>query len=805
MKRLNFWRTLFFSMMAVTAFVACSSDDSEGSGVEPSITVNGKEAVTVAHDLSAGTTEAVEVVSAGKWTLVSKTEGSDTWCTPSVNGGNGGTTQLTFELGAATEARTAVFDLSATGELMGYPITKHATVTVMQNGSGSTTGESNVAEVRALIVAMNPGGDDVDASSDILALGDIIGVISGDPGQTPNMGNKYLTAIQDADNAENSGLIISHNDVSTWKTGQLLKISLAGSKVVKYNGVLELKLSNSATVTVLEEGVEVTPAELNSPADFAKYESQLVKLPNVQTATEYSEGTTYAQQYNANFVTDKGESFVVRTNKTGNEGFGATVISNLSGPIVGVASLYQSNNAGSATIQLLPRNAEDVAGLTNPRFTIQSSSATIADILAGGEGAYKVENATVMAVTQRSFVAKDATGAILVFRGYNAEIPEVGSVVTLDGQVTTFNQALQFDASATVTKTGTTTVTEPSATEVNASNIQSIIDANKVVFVKLPGELYKDGNYYNMNLSFDSSHSGSIDAPAESLNIDSYLNQVVDAYGWFIYTTGSGARFTIVATKLVSNTTTPSVKFDKTSLSFAATGAEPQKVGFTTQNITGSVDMSIEGTDADKFSITAQDASSVTVSVAGDNTTDAAFTAQLVAKVGSETLATVELKQSKSNSGTGSDTKGIYESMSEFIPTSGSTTSNPGLLDGSTANGENCTGFKLGTSSKVGTFTSAALNVTGSKKLGFYAVGWKGSSDTELTITVDNGGTANVTTFSLTGNNGATGNPPFTLTPSDETDYYVVELSDLTAASTITFKTTVASKGRAVVFGVQLF
>ena len=454
---------------------------------------------------------------------------------------------------------------------------------------------------------------------------------------------------------------------------------------------------------------------------------------------------------------------------------------------------------------LFPRNAEDVAGLTNPRFTIQSSSATISEILAGGEGAYKVENATVMAVTQRSFVIQDATGAILVFRGYNKEIPEVGSVVTLDGQVTTFNQALQFDASATVTKTGTTTVTEPSATEVNASNIQSIIDANKVVFVKLPGELFKDGDYYNMTLPFDSSHTGSIDAPAESLNIDSYLNQMVDAYGWFIYTTGSGARFTIAATKFVANTTTPSVKFDKTSLSFAATGAEPQTVGFTAQNITGSVDMDIVGTDADKFSITAQDASSVTVSVAGDNTTDAAFTAQLVAKVGSETLATVELKQSKSNSGTGSDTKGIYESMSEFIPTSGSTTSNPGLLDGSTANGENCTGFKLGTSSKVGTFTSAALNVTGSKKLGFYAVGWKGSSDTELTITVDNGGTANVTTFSLTGNNGATGNPPFTLTPSDETDYYVVELSDLTAASTITFKTTVASKGRAVVFGVQLF
>lgn len=651
MKRLNFWRTLFFSMMAVTAFVACSSDDSEGSGVEPSITVNGKEAVTVAHDLSAGTTEAVEVVSAGKWTLVSKTEGSDTWCTPSVNGGNGGTTQLTFELGAATEARTAVFDLSATGELMGYPITKHATVTVMQNGSGSTTGESNVAEVRALVAAMNPTMTKVDASAEILAMGDIIGVISGDPGETPNMGNKYLTVIQDADNAEGSGLMINHNNVSTWKTGQLLKISLAGSQVQKYNGTLQLSLSNSATVTVLEEGVEITPVELASPADIAKYESQLVVLPNVQTASEYAEGTTYAQQYNANFVTDKGESFVVRTNKTGNEGFGATVISNLSGPIVGVANCYQSNNAGAVSVQLFPRNAEDVAGLTNPRFEIQGSSATIADVLAGGEGAYKVENATVMAVSQRSFVIQDATGAILVYRGYDKEIPEVGSVVTVDGLTTTFNGALQFDASATVTKTGTTTVSEPSATEVNASNIQSIIDANKVVFVKLAGELYKDGSYYNMNLAFDSTHTGSIDAPAESLNIDNYLDQTVDVYGWFIYTTGNGVRFTIVASEIESNTTTPSVKFDKTSLSFAATGAEPQNVGYTAQNVTGNVDMEIVGTNADKFEISSQDGSSVTVAVVGDNTSDAAYTAQLVAKVGGETLATVELKQSAPSTG----------------------------------------------------------------------------------------------------------------------------------------------------------
>ena len=115
-------------------------------------------------------------------------------------------------------------------------------------------------------------------------------------------------------------------------------------------------------------------------------------------------------------------------------------------------------------------------------------------------------------------------------------------------------------------------------------------------------------------------------------------------------------------------------------------------------------------------------------------------------------------------------------------------------------------GFKIGTGSKVGSFTSGAVGVTGTKKLGFYAVAWKGKNGAALTLKVNGGGSASQTSFTLTANDGATGNPPFVnLTPSDDTDYYIVELTDLTAASTITFETTTASNGRAVVFGVQLF
>lgn len=653
MKKVNFWKTLFLSALAVTAFTGCSNDDSENDGGMPSITVNGESTATGAVDLTGGTLT-FEVVSSSDWTLAYDDTSAMSWCHVAT-AGKGGTTSLEVTVDAWSDAqgnaeRTAKFTLTTYGNLAGVgAIPAKATITVMQNGKGSTELETNVAEIRALVAAMNPPKDKVDASDAILAKEYLVGVIAGAQGETPNMGNKYLTVIQDTDNAENSGLMINQTNVSTWKTGQKLQISLAGAKVQNYNGTLQISLSNDATVTVLEENVAITPVELASPADLEKYQSQLVKFPNVQTASEYKEGATYAENYNANFVTDKGESFVVYTNKTGNAGFGATTISNLSGPIVGIAGCYQKDNAGSVTLQLLPRSAEDVAGLTNPRFTIQGSTATIADVLAGGEAAYKVENATVVAVTTRSFVMQDATGAILVFRGYDAEIPEVGSVVTVDGLVTTYGGMLQFDGSATVTKNSTTTVSEPSATEVTASNIQSIIDAEKVVYVKMSGELVKSGTNYNLNFLFEDSHSGSIDAPAASLNIDNYVGQTVDVYGWFIYTTGSGVRFTVVATKIESNTTTPSVKFDASSLTFAAEGAEAQTVGYTAQNVSGNVEMSIEGTNADKFKIESNENSKVTVAVVGDNTSDAAYTAQLVAKVGGETLATVDLTQSKAS------------------------------------------------------------------------------------------------------------------------------------------------------------
>lgn len=149
--------------------------------------------------------------------------------------------------------------------------------------------------------------------------------------------------------------------------------------------------------------------------------------------------------------------------------------------------------------------------------------------------------------------------------------------------------------------------------------------------------------------------------------------------------------------------------------------------------------------------------------------------------------------------------------MSQFIST-GDQYANPcGLGDGATANGNNASGFKMGSSSNAGVFTSGAVGVTGDKKLGFYAVAWKGKKAT-IYVKVDNGSVDGESSFAINANETATGNPPFKLTGLNDADYYVVSLKGLTAASTVSISTSPnfaadadKNTGRAVICGVQLF
>ena len=83
---------------------------------------------------------------------------------------------------------------------------------------------------------------------------------------------------------------------------------------------------------------------------------------------------------------------------------------------------------------------------------------------------------------------------------------------------------------------------------------------------------------------------------------------------------------------------------------------------------------------------------------------------------------------------------------------------------------------------------------------------WKGKN---ATIYIKVEGSDDVKSVAVKANDGATGNPPYTITVTDA-DYYSVELTGLTADSKImfstdaTFSTAASSAARAILAGITL-
>lgn len=811
MKKMNFWKTLLGSMMVLAAFTACSDDDTETGGYKgiPEITVDGGTSTTIAGSLEGGKLEqTVEVVAKGDWEITFANESDATWCTPSPMNGTSGTTQVSFTLGQAPAERQATLTLTAVGFVEGIPVTKKASIIVKQNAGGTTAITTNVKAVRDQLTFEQTGKE---ITESLVLTGIVVSDYVG------NNINNHQIMVTDNTTEPGAGLMIrfkgyvgdSGTDYNLTR-GSIVSLDLKGGTAQSWYGTYQVQFSTSDPEVKILDANDNTPEaiEVSDPSKLIDYQSQYVKVysqpvESIRGEKYYNVSSGYANQ---TFQTKDGSTFLLSFNSYSKDWASTIEIPAKAGYVKGCVSL--NNNAGNIS----PRNADDLAGMTDDLFTVETpepEKTTIAQITAAGQ--YEIEAATVVATYTGGFVMSDETASILVFLGYGAEnIPAVGDVVSVSGSVTSYGDALQFAEGSSVTKTGTATVEYPNPTEITESNIGGLMEKPVVTYVKMTGTLSVSGNYYNIKFTFDSNYTGSISGPNADLNAGSYDGQMITVEGYFVNNgskNGGGRYFTVVATKITPDTSNPIVTFTTQPTTFAASNPEPQTLTYTVTNVEASaVEFAVEGTNADKF--TAEKSSeTVVVKAVGDNTTDAAYTATLVAKVNGETLASVDLKQ---NGAGGSTAKG-FESMAQFI-SDGSTTSNPGSLgDETTANGETASGFKLGTGSKSGAFESAAVGVTGDKTLGFYAVAWKGKKAT-LYIKVNNGGTINGTSiFELNANDGASGNAPFTLQELGDNDYYTVSISGLTAESTISFSTSEnftvdgTSNGRAIVCGVQLF
>ena len=659
--------------------------------------------------------------------------------------------------------------------------------------------ETTIPELIALCEAAGSEQQVIDESKDYYF--EAVVVTDKEGGNTTSKNLQLMT--EGATTAKNgitlygSGVYTNPADEGfTFKAGDKVKVTLkAGeARVTTYNKLYEVTGSQGASWVVVEKigTATVTPVEI-APDQITDFQAMPVSIKNVTapaTASTWNGTKTFTQN---------GVEVTVYTSQ-GAPWADQQFVAGATGTITGYAALYK----GAA--QVSPRSTKDIAD-----FMSGTTPEPDPDVTPIGEittaGTYKTEG-TVVARGKMAYIIADNTGAIMVYHKDNER--SVGEKISISGEVTLYNaqSTPQFSASAEVEVLSTGNNWTYNPAKKDGAAMDALLSGTPVCTeIAFQGNLAISGNYVNVTIPGASTAIGSIKY-IDNSTVAAYDGRDVLVKGYFVGT--SSNKYVNVLPYSVEETnpsTDPEMTVDPASLSFPAAGGE-KSVTVTTRNADGcTIEASVDNA---VFSVSV---SGTTVTVAaGENTSESAINATLTVKLmksGSAVVTrTVALTQSGVSSG--NDTKGTYTSMDIFTSTKDDSPSASYTLGNSTTfNGMEASGVKLGTSSKSGYFTSQAVGVAGSKKLSFYAVAWKGKSAT-LYVRVNGGGSVTSDGTALTANDGATSNPPFTITVSDS-DYYTLDVTGLTASSTITFSTSPnftnesSSAPRAVVAGIQLY
>lgn len=622
MKVVNFWKTLFCAALAVTAFSACSDDDEEGgySGM-PEITVNGGESVTVAGKLEGGKLEqTVEVVSKGDWTLTFKNSGDSQWVTPSAMSGKTGTTQLTFTLGQASGERSAILVLTASSMVEGFPLTDEATIKIVQSDSSIPTGNALYSEDcgKEEIAKPYPYADKYEKWSRQGTL-DQSGVVYG-----------------------GSGAKVS------WGTGSYLP---AEDEVTEVSGPA------FAYIGYADNVLDITNINVGTASNFTFTFTALLQ-------TAYSNGPVFGEVSNSTI------KFYVSANGEGGDDTFAPVT--FTSKKVASGSWYICTAefklpAGTSTDKIavrftgFDRQTENQLRLDDFKLyeggngselvvpSVDYTKGTVAEAIAAGAGKNYEVAATVVAMHTQGILIGDASGVMLAFLG-EAPAVAVNDAVTVKGTTELRNGVIQFGKEGlSVAKTGTGSYNTPAPEVMDGTAVTAYIATaleNKAVYkyVKYNGEFTVSGNYYNVVIAGTTTKGSVAYGKSEWA---SFNDKPVTVEGWLLG--GTANYLQTMATSVTVDSSTPIVKISAPQ-QFAATSPVAQTLNYTVTNTTASaVTFAIEGTNLDKFELGAKTDNSIQVSAKGNNTTDVAYTANLVAKVAGVTLASVELKQAASN------------------------------------------------------------------------------------------------------------------------------------------------------------
>ena len=141
----------------------------------------------------------------------------------------------------------------------------------------------------------------------------------------------------------------------------------------------------------------------------------------------------------------------------------------------------------------------------------------------------------VSAVSNQGPIITDATGSVLLYKGTDLVI---GDEVSVSGTISAYNKGFQIAASsATVEKTGSTTVTYPTPVELDGAAMEALLtsrtDNDYAQFVKFTGTP-SVGNYINIIMEGTEAAQGSIYGATEEVKAMFTDGQEATIYGYFV-------------------------------------------------------------------------------------------------------------------------------------------------------------------------------------------------------------------------------------------------------------------------------
>lgn len=506
--QLSFWKRLLCAALTFALGVtltSCSDDDTKDEKLIPELEVT----QTLTFDCAQAQTKELEIGLNGKlaWQIV-----ADAWIELSQTSGKGPAT-VAVTVPANATSRTGSITVTATGYL-GATDTKTCTVRQLKEGQQ----ETNIAEIRKLILATNPAAEAKELTDAIRAM-TLCGIVVSDKGG----GNQqpFILVVADDTQDAGAGLSIAISEANnTFERGDIVEVSLSDATAQLFSGLLQVSTRNKPTLAGQTEPL----APIVITADkIAEYESQYVKIENTQP--EASESGTWndgSNKGNVSMETKDGKSYKIRTLQTAS--FAQEAIpTDKSGSIAGIAGIF------TTTLQLLPCDGDDIQ-FTEARFTVEGNKATLAEVLAASAGsAFEVTGVNVIAANQQGVLLQQGEARIYAFKGEAHELA-VGDVITVSGKTESRNGLLQFGKGCTFTKTGHQDVTQPQPTAFTATEIEAYMKAPEVKYVTYDGAVLVSGNYVNVEID-GTSVQGSLDYMSDDFK-QKYKGHKVTITGW---------------------------------------------------------------------------------------------------------------------------------------------------------------------------------------------------------------------------------------------------------------------------------